>query len=245
MAPARLGNQYDSPVVEPSTTDRDRRRELVHRALLSPRGRYGADRAAQLSGIPRSTLYEWQRQAVYRPDFVRTKPMAWSYRDLIYLRLLAWMRSQRVERRYAADRVAEVRKASIEGERIEQVRTDGRSVLLNNETRNRSTGQDPFQDIEILDLISAFDLLEPVEELGDRPLWGPDLVNPSERSFISPWVMAGEPCVTDTRIPTSTLYALRVDRRLSTDRIVALYPGVNGNAVDDAIALETRLRRAA
>jgi hypothetical protein len=49
----------------------------VKYALLHPRGRYLADRASQLSGVPRSTLYDWRRESVYAPDFDHASPVAW------------------------------------------------------------------------------------------------------------------------------------------------------------------------
>ena len=192
-----------------------------------------------------STVYDWQRHSIYVPDFHRAKPMAWSYRDLIYLRLLAWLRSNRVARGGAAESVRKVKRSMLEGKRIDLIRTDGRSILIDDELNNQLSGQDPFQDVAITALMDSFDLLEPISELGNRPLWGPDLVNPSACTFISPWVMAGEPCVDATRIPTSTIYALREERGLSAARIVRLYPALSEESVDDAILLEQRLRRAA
>jgi hypothetical protein len=167
------------------------RRDLVLRALRSPRARYSAERAAQLSGIPRSTIYDWQRATVYRPDFYRASPMMWSYRDLIYLRLLAWLRSQGMERPTAADRVAAIKRSVLEGERIDRLRSDGNIVLIDDEPENRFSGENVLPTLS--SLFGEFDLLEPVRELGDRPLWGPDLVTPSDHTYISPWVLAGEP----------------------------------------------------
>jgi uncharacterized protein (DUF433 family) len=57
--------------------------------------------------------------------------------------------------------------------------------------------------------------------------------------------MGGEPCVRFTRIPTAGLHALRHERGLETDRIVALDPGLDAAHVEDAIKLEERLWRAA
>jgi uncharacterized protein (DUF433 family) len=93
--------------------------------------------------------------------------------------------------------------------------------------------------------MSTFDLLEPIKELGEHALWGPDLVTPSPYTFISPWVMAGEPCIDQTRVPTATVYALRAERGLDEGRIVALYPALTAESVEDAWSLESRLRRAA
>lgn len=128
-------------------------------------------------------------------------------------------------------------------QQVTEVRSDGSIVLLGEETVDRLTGQ------QVLDGMASclpdFDLLEPIAELGRKRLWGPDLLTPSHLTVISPWVMGGEPVVRATRIPTSSLHALRHERGLGTDRIIALYPELAAEQVDDAIALEDRLRRAA
>lgn len=222
------------------------RRHLVFEALRSPRGRYGAERAAQLSGIPKSTVYDWQRDRIYVPDFARASPMAWSYRDLVYLRLLAWLRQNHLGRDLAAAYVRECRASHAPGaEPIETVRTDGRTVLVDGEVAPRIGWDQPFPLPEITDLMSKFSLLDPVGELGERPLWGPDLITPSPYTFMSPWVMAGEPCVDNSRVPTATIHALRAERGLDERKIVALYPGLSAASVEDAWSLEGRLRRAA
>jgi uncharacterized protein (DUF433 family) len=91
--------------------------------------------------------------------------------------------------------------------------------------------------------VRQFSLLEPIGELGGKArLWAPDLVTPSTFTFISPWVMAGDPCVARTRIPTASVHALREERGLGTGEIVELYPGLTFEAAEDAYHLERRLR---
>ena len=38
-------------------------------------------------------LYEWRKEGIYVPDFDAADPTAWSYRDLVYVRLLGWLRN--------------------------------------------------------------------------------------------------------------------------------------------------------
>lgn len=66
----------------PAQLSETQRQELLQ-AMRHPRGRYSADRASQLSGVPTSTIYDWQRNDIYVPDFGGASPMAWSYRDLV------------------------------------------------------------------------------------------------------------------------------------------------------------------
>lgn len=67
-------------------------RTMIAYALRHPRGRYNADRTSQLSGVPKSTVYDWRRDGILVPDFTAANPSMWSYRDLVLLRLLAWLR---------------------------------------------------------------------------------------------------------------------------------------------------------
>ncbi len=218
--------------------------QLVLFAFRHPRGRYSAERAGQLSGVPARTLYDWADAGVLVPDYATAHPKAWSYRDLGFVRLLAWLRQQGQDRPQAAARIAALRAImAVAAQQVTEVRSDGSIVLLGEETVDRLTGQQIFDGMT--GFLAVFDLLEPIAELGRKRLWGPDLLAPSHLTVISPWVMGGEPVVRATRIPTASLHALHHERGLDADRIVALYPELDTEQVDDAIALEDRLRHAA
>jgi uncharacterized protein (DUF433 family) len=105
------------------------------------------------------------------------------------------------------------------------------------------TGQQAFDTMAAH--VNTFDLLAPLESTSPRHVWGPNLVRPSKRTAISPWVLSGEPVVRNSRIPTATLYALAEARRLRTADLLELYPGLDKDALDDALGLEARLRAAA
>jgi uncharacterized protein (DUF433 family) len=190
-------------------------------------------------------MYDWQSAGVLRPDFAGAHPIAWSYRDLVYLRMVAFLRHQGMDRSYASRLVSAIRQEIQAGEEIDRIRSDGRIILRNDEFVTRYSGENVFPLDELVNMMDDFDVLQPIEELGRRPLWGPNLVAPSKHTFISPWVMAGEPCVNETRIPTSTLYALREDRGLQAEQVTRLYPGLRREAVTDAWHLEQKLRRVA
>ncbi len=220
-------------------------RKTVMYALRHPRGRYESIRAAQLSGIPRSTVYEWRRSEIYVPDFDGETPTAWSYRDLVYLRLLAWLRQGGMERHTAAGQVSIIKAQVTSGLEIRYLYASRDTLVADDERTGRVTGESLLPFADLFELFARFDLLEPITELGGkglRRLWAPDLVRPSGFTFISPWVMAGDPCVAQTRIPTASVHALREERGLDSARIVELYPGLTLEAADDAYGLERRLR---
>lgn len=209
-------------------------------AFRFPRGRYRAERAAQLSGVPARTIYDWALHGVLTPDFPHAKPKRWSYRDLVYLRLLVRLRELGMPRDAASARVAETRSLLGRGEvPVTSLRITKTGIYFADKTFDRVSGQETMY--ELLELTERFDLTAPLEGVSDRPLSGPDLAYPSEHTYISPWIMGGEPCVNDTRIPTSTVMALVELRGLTIGNVLALYPSLTEATALDAVALERRL----
>lgn len=215
---------------------------LVLRALRYPRGRYSAERAHQLSGVPARTLHDWAAAGVVVPDWFAASPRGWSYRDVVYVRLLAWLRSKHMGRDAAAKRVRYVRELLSTSEIDPTIRSDGRIFLIDDEGSDRFTGQQAFDGlVEVLDV---FRLTEPIEGVSTGELWGPSLVRPSEHTYISPWVLGGEPCVEKSRVPSATLHALHAERGLDAERIHDLYEFLPVESIEDALKLEARLRAA-
>ena len=224
----------------------------IRSALRRPRGRYGAERAAQLSGIPKSTLYWWARRGALVPDFASSEPKNWSYRDLVLSRLMGWLRVHGMPLDQSEERVRMVRSliGSLSDEGPALVRTGGRGIIIDPHDVDTLTGQMVLEGV--LAYLPAFDLLEPLpginlpEELSGRRAirWAPNLLRPTDLTRISPWVMGGEPCIVNTRVPTASLWALAKERSLRPEDIAALYPGVAVVAVREALDLERRLRAA-
>ena len=212
----------------------------VVRALRRPVGRYSYGRASQLSGVPTRTLHHWASVGLFVPDFNALSPKGWSYRDLVLVRVFAWLRSLGMKPAVAGDRVAGVRAALATGalDATVPLRATGRAVFVEGEDFDRLSGEALLPNMIVL--LQGFDLVAPVDDIGR--MWGPSLVRPSEFTAISPAVVSGEPFLLATRIPTATLYALRCEQSLTTGDIVELYPGVTAAQVDDAISLEGRIR---
>lgn len=211
----------------------------VARALRRPVGRYGVDRASQLSGVPRSTLYDWAAKGHLSPDFEGWSPKQWSYRDLVLARLFAWVRTKGMPAKLTALEIADVRKrlADRSLDPAAPLRATKLGVYPAGEDVDNITGAAAMPSI--LELLQTFNLVEPVD--GEH-LWGPSLVRPSQWTTISPDVFAGEPTIRRTRIPTAALYALEQDRGLNAADIVSIYPDLTLEQVDDGLELEHRVR---
>lgn len=169
-------------------------------------------------------------------------PRGWSYRDVLYARLLAWLRSKGMDRTMASLRVRQIKGLMEQAEVEPHLRSDGTVMLLGGESVDRFSGQQVFDGLS--ELLDRFALTEPIEGVSRAALRGPSLLRPSTRTYISPWVLNGEPCVAESRVRTSAIYALRAERKLDTARIHALYPELGEEAIEDAVDLEIRLRAA-
>ena len=118
----------------------------------------------------------------------------------------------------ASQQIQLLKQQIVRGHEVRYLYANRETLLADAERVNRVTGASllPFDNLSAL--FRVFNILEPVRELSSehRRLWAPDLVQPSLHTFISPWVMAGDPCVAQTRIPTASIHALResVDRRV-------------------------------
>ncbi len=215
----------------------------IRERLTRPVGRYDVERASQLSGIPERTIHHWASAGVMRPDY-GGQPLSWSYRDLVLLRLVAWLRNKDMRTQWVAQRVEAVRSwLEDPTSDIRVFRSQGQSMVIGDEALDRVSGE--LLIPQVVEFISPWKLFESLPGSLRRTYVGPDLIKPASRVTIIPWVMGGEPCIEGTRIPTSTLYALHEQRSLSAVKIAHLYPTVPREAIVQAIELEDRLHKRA
>lgn len=230
-------------IVGPEFTDpkslAEHEREQIRLALCSTRGRYLADRTSQLSGVPKSTVYYWAREGLLVPDHAALHPMYWSYRDLVLLRLYAWLRAKTMSPPNASRMVTSVRqRLNVGNLSAGHIRSDGSVFLHGDSEVDALSGQQLFA--HLVPWVAHFDLFMPI----DNARWqGPNLLRPSDHTAISPWVLSGDPCVEGTRVPTASLFSLSEERGLNSEDIVQLYPFLGPAAVRDAVGLERRLHR--
>jgi uncharacterized protein (DUF433 family)/DNA-binding transcriptional MerR regulator len=224
-----------------SAINPEQRREIWER-LSRPIGRYDAERASQLSGVPERTVHRWAEQGVITPDYQATPILHWSYRDLVLLRLAAWLRTKGMQPLWVGERTKAVKEWLEDPKNeISILRSQGQSMIVGDETIDRLTGETLIP--QVVAFISVWSIFESLPQGRRRQLWGPDLIKPTRRIRIVPWVMAGEPCVEGSRVPTSTLFAIHQQRGLAPSKITQLYPTLSLDEVVDAIELEGRLRK--
>lgn len=221
----------------------------VHTLLrMPPRGSYTADRAAALSGVPRSTVHDWARKEVLVPSVSEERTKLWSYADLMGLRLVYWLRHPKPDRpgreapavpmsrvREALERLRELEHElwSPGGPPSLGVDRAGRIVLDPANSPEYPSGQTIVgRANEVIDLVLPFVTLEGTK--------GPDLKKPRPLLRIVPGKVGGEPHVVRSRVETRTLAAL-ARRDMGPDNIAVLYPSLNKAAISQAIDLEQQL----
>lgn len=208
-------------------------------------GAYDADRAAALSGVPRSTIHYWARKEYLIPSVSRERVKLWSYTDLLALRTIDWLR--RTKRTVDGREVSRTTLRAVRHALHELARLDldlfdaGRpqiAVSLDGELHITPPSGRAVTLAGQTIVPGAIDLIAPFEATeGTR---GPDLREPSMFARILPRRLSGAPHVIDTRIETQAIFAL-AERGFEPQKIVALYPELTGAAVRDVIDLERRL----
>ncbi|HEV2997770.1 MAG TPA: DUF433 domain-containing protein [Solirubrobacteraceae bacterium] len=214
---------------------------------MDPRGAYSADRAAALSGVPRSTVHYWARREILVPSVSAERVRLWSYSDLLALRIIAWLRATKTAPdgqavpptamnavRTALRELAGIDLALWTEDGSPNLAVDrGGRIVLNADTSPAHPDGQAVLDAQALDLLRPFAV--------GRLVRGPDLVTPRPRLRIVPGKLAGAPHVHRTRIETEALAALR-RRGLSVGKITALYPAIETADVEDALDLERELQ---
>jgi uncharacterized protein (DUF433 family) len=213
-------------------------------------GVYLADRAAALSGVPKSTVYYWARNEIWTPTLSEGRPMVWAYRDLLALRLIYWLRQAKPDLETLRSSMPRVRQLLNDLQKVgEQPGSPSVSVRVDRKGKivagakgiswepqgGAATGHLQLVAPEaIRDVFAEF----PTEE----GRIGPDLRHPRPHLRIVPGKLSGEPHVQGTRIPSRSVAALRRDG-LSDDQILRFYPSLSRVSVHDCLTLEDQLRR--
>ena len=211
--------------------------------MMGQRGVYTAERAAALSGIPRPTVYRWARTSWRVPSVSRTRIKLWSFKDLLILRAIHWLRHPApnsdgerfppVPEPVARATLAELDRADLEGLRDERlsVRVD-RAGAVYVGLADDGGGAGSRRPLDSLDLIEPFECRG-----GSR---GPDLVAPRPLLRIMPGKLGGAPHLLGTRLQTEALAAI-YRQGMSRRSVYRLYPRFDPSAIDQALDLENQL----
>lgn len=196
------------------------------------------DLAATLTGTSKNQLYRWRRDALLVPEVQGSNPALYSFRDLVAIRTIAFLRSrvslQRVRRAFSnldpldfTDHPSAYRFGT-DGKSIAVADEEGRAVDLTN-----FVGQ-----------VSVFSLEEVFAPFKNRQ--GHDVVDfrhPRPNLEVSGHRMGGWPTIRDTRITYDTVANLVADGSLKVEDVSYYYPQVSPTAVEDAVSFDAQVRQ--
>jgi uncharacterized protein (DUF433 family) len=216
-------------------------------ALAAFRGAYNAERAAGLSGVPRSTIHYWARNEILVPSVSLSKVKLWSYTDLMGLRTIYWLRRRKISSDgwdIPASSMPAIRRALRELQKLDlelwNAKDNAPSVLVDPSGRlyvNPPSGPEAVATgNRVLDG-ESFDLIAPFQTRASR---APDLFAPRPHLRILPGKLSGAPHIANTRIETLAVAAL-AERGFDSQKIERLYPTVRPVALVEAIDLERQL----
>jgi len=213
-------------------------------AVLAFDGCYDARRTAALSGVPRSTVYDWARKGVVVPSISPEREKLWSYADLMALRIVSWLRHPKAldgdvrpasAMRHVREALVQLDEQGLDlwdgraGASPLFVDPTGRIVIDTPAATHDLSGQGVLPGW--LDLLGVF-------EGSDGA--GPDLRRPREHLRIVPGKCAGEPHIDGSRLTTVTVAAL-AGRGYTLDDVARLYPDESRQSLEEAIDLERSL----
>jgi uncharacterized protein (DUF433 family)/DNA-binding transcriptional MerR regulator len=207
-------------------------------------GAYTGERAAALSGVPRSTVHYWARNGQLVPS-VSLAPRLWSFTDLLALRILYWLRQskKKFDHEIPASSMPKIMHARDqllaldldifdESHPVVVGVTLSGDIIVNarNLPPQRVNGQ--LIESQIIDVLAPFEGLE-----GTR---GPDLRRPRPTIRIVPRKISGAPHIAGTRLPTQSVYVLK-ERGFSVEELAKLYPFASFEALSESVELEGQL----
>ncbi len=219
---------------------------MEHASIFN--GCYEASRAAALSGVPKSTVYLWARQGLVVPSVSPVQEKLWSYGDLIALRIVSWLRHNRVVpgsgTYLAASPMSAVRRALgvledhdlsfwDSAQNSSPLLVDGGGKIY---VQIRGKVADLY-GAPIIPGLATFGLTRPFALEAGRS--GPDLIRPRPQLRILPGKVSGEPHIAHTRVTSLGLAALRRNG-FPSGQIADMYE-LPINDVEEALDLEQQL----
>lgn len=192
-----------------------------------------------LSGATEHQLRSWARKKYLVPEINESRPMLYSFRDIVALRTISKLRAftslQRIARalrtlkeQELTDHLSEYRFAF-----------DGKSIKLWDEENLMDLDKNPGQ----WELYTFEDIYAPFENFKGREV--PDLLAPSPGITLSSGKLGGFPTVAGSRVPFNVIADLLEDEDLTTEEIQEFYPTVSTDDIINVAQFERAISEAA
>ncbi|RIV34115.1 DUF433 domain-containing protein [Micromonospora radicis] len=185
--------------------------------------------AAALSGATLRQLSYWRVTRVLQPEISASRPVLYSFRDLIALRTFAYLRGERSLQsiRRAVRTLADIGETEhLSSYRL--VAQGKKSIALVRDEGAVDLVEKPGQSLTVVklgDVLQSF-------PLGDVEV--PNLLHPRQKISVDPEVRGGHPVVEGTRVPFEIIAGLVRDG-VEPEEVADFYPSVSAEAARDAV----------
>jgi uncharacterized protein (DUF433 family) len=195
--------------------------------------------ASVLTGATNSQLRSWKSKGLIIPEISSSRPLLYSFRDLVWLRTLVFLRSRTSLQRISVARVNLDLVDLTEHPSKYRFATDGKTIIVDD-----GAGQ-------VVDLVKrpgqadSFTFEEISEAFQD--FRGRDVVDfrrPSRHIEVELKRLGGWPTVIGTRIPYDLVDRLVDNRTLFARDIPDYYPSVSIEAAEGAVLFAEKVRSA-
>lgn len=185
-----------------------------------------------LSGVTPSQLHRWRATGLVVPEIKPYRPPLYSYRDLMLLRTMAYLRAETAAERVATafnnldffhltDHPSEY-----------EFGTDGKTIYVEHEGKALDLVRRPGD----ITLMSFTEVLESFSNFRNDTV--PPLTRPADGIVVRPQRLSGWPTVEDTRVPYDTIAGLVDFRTVFPEDVPDFYPSVSPLQAEQAVAFD-------
>jgi uncharacterized protein (DUF433 family)/DNA-binding transcriptional MerR regulator len=192
--------------------------------------------ASVLTGATVRQLAYWRRRTkssepLLVPEGKRSGRYLYSWADVVALRSIVYLRQEK-----SLPRIRRAVEMLRQLEAAEWTHLSAYRLISTDSSIVVTTPSGQLLDLEqqpgtILAEVLMADVLAPFSTSGGREV--PDLKRPRPRITVDPAVLGGYPVIAGTRVPFDVVAQL-ADDDLDAQEIVAIYPSVDPEAIDDA-----------
>lgn len=190
-----------------------------------------------LTGATPSQLERWRRIGVLVPETRAKRPPLYSFRDLVALRTLVFLRAQTSGQRLARAFSTMDMLALTEHPSRYSLGTDGDTIVV--------LDPDSHQTVDLVrnpgNAVHATfaDVFRSFEDFRGRPVV--DFQRPSEHLQVDLRTLGGWPTVQNTRVPYDLVAQLVDNESVFPEDVTELYPNVSAAAAQDAVEFSAKV----
>lgn len=193
---------------------------------------FPVDLTAALTGASVNQLRRWSSQGLVVPEVNPRRPMLYSFRDLVALRSVCFLRSEISLQKIKVAFSNLTEQELTDHPSTYRFATNGRTVVVWTEDRFLDLVENPGQ----FNLVTIEDVYRSFTNKADRVVV--DFEHPRENLEVVAGRFGGWPTIRGTRVPFDAVANLVADDDITADEIQDYYPTVRPNAVADAVSFQ-------